>query len=737
MANPSSIKHFKITNMGCVNCIDTINSQLINELNPDEIHFNLADKSLSISGKVNSTAVISSLKQLGYEATQITNENIDNQTEFETALVKKTIISMLVAIPLLLDMFYPLFPPITEVHGYLTYLSISLISVVVIAYSGGDIYRSAYNAFRHHHANMDTLVTIGTGSAWLYSTIVLLFSKHLNLNSTYLYFESAIVILAFINLGTLLESRAKAKSNQAIKKLIALQPQQATVIIDNEEVLLPISQVQQGQIIKVYPGEKVPVDGIITSGNSRIDESMLTGEPLAVKKQIDSQVFAGTLNTTGSFLFKVEHTQQDTALAKIIELVRQAQNTKPNISRLADTIAHYFVPTVLIIAILTALVWFNLGYSGNLILTTAMSVLVIACPCALGLATPIATICGIGKSAESGILIKNGQSLQVMSQLTDIVFDKTGTITAAKPAVVYSSATHNFDEETLISYAASLEAHSEHPLAQAILDQAQSGSIKPLEVIDFEVIEGFGVSGVVEGKQCLVGNRALMDKNNIELSAYINAILAQEKKGNSVVLVAYDQQLVGYFAVNDTVKPQAKGTIETIKKLNIKTHLISGDNQQAVSLLAKELGFDNSRGDCLPQDKANLIRQLKSEGKIIAMIGDGINDAPALSQADVGLAIGNGTDIAIESAEVVLLNESLHTISHAFIIAKATMRNIKQNLAGAFIYNLLGIPVAAGILYPAFGILLNPMLAGGAMAASSLTVVLNANRLRLLKLNQN
>lgn len=623
------------------------------------------------------------------------------------------------------------------IHGKFSWFVMGMMSGLIMIYSGGQIYKRAWMAFLNHTATMDTLIAIGTGVAWLYSLFIIIFPHWVPLQSRHVYFEAALIILSFVNLGAALEVRASGKTSQAIQRLIGLQPKTATRVVENgteESVLIELLKVNDS--IRVRPGEKIALDGVIIDGHSTIDESMLTGESMPVQKKSGNFVFGATINKTSSFIFKVTKIGQETVLSQIIRLVSEAQNTKPSIAKLADTISSFFVPTVLIIAILTALAWFNLGFSSGFILIASMSVLVIACPCALGLASPISVITGIGKSAEYGVLIRNGEALQKASQLDVIVFDKTGTLTEGKPTVIETIECDTVNKKAIIQLAASIEQNSEHPLAQAILMHAKNNNIALQKIDEFEAVAGQGVVGKILNQSLLLGNEKLMLQHQINIEAWKQKLAELALLGQTPMYLALDQKLIAIISVADPIKENVKNTIDQFKKIGLTVVLLTGDNIKTAEAVAKQIGISHVIADVLPIEKAEKIKQLQASRKRVGMVGDGINDAPALMQADVGFAIGSGTDVAIESADVTLMRNSILGVYDAILISKATMRNIKQNLFGAFIYNLLGIPIAAGILYPFTGMLLNPMIAGAAMAASSLTVVTNANRLRLLKLKR-
>ncbi|MDX1488743.1 MAG: copper-translocating P-type ATPase, partial [Acidiferrobacterales bacterium] len=585
------------------------------------------------------------------------------------------------------------------------------------------------------NANMDTLIALGTGTAWAYSMLVVVFPAVVPSLARHAYFEAAAIIISLINLGSALEMRARGKTSEAIKRLIGLQPKTARVIRNGEERDVPIEEVGLDETLRVRPGEKIAVDGEIIDGHSSVDESMLTGEPIPVVKRVGDEVVGGTINKTGTFLYKATRIGKDTALARIIEMVRQAQNAKPAIGRLADKISAIFVPVVLMVAVLTFLGWFNLGPEPRVsyMLVATMTVLIIACPCALGLATPISIMVGVGKAAEYGILIRNGEALQQAGKLTTVVLDKTGTVTEGRPAVTALLPHADWDEQRLLTVAASLETGSEHPLGEAIVQAAKDKSISLAPVSDFKAIAGHGVSGTVDGKHALFGNLKLMNDHGIDVEVLPQRAAELSAQAHTPMYLAVDGKAAGIVAVADPIKADSKAAIERLHAVGLKVVMVTGDNRSTADAVARQVGIDEVFAEVLPQDKAEKVALLQQRGEIVGMVGDGINDAPALARADVGYAIGTGTDVAIESADVTLMRGSLHGVADAIAISLATVRNIKQNLFGAFIYNTLGIPVAAGVLFPFTGLLLNPIIAGAAMAMSSVTVVSNANRLRWFK----
>ncbi|HXH72995.1 MAG TPA: copper-translocating P-type ATPase, partial [Mariprofundaceae bacterium] len=598
---------------------------------------------------------------------------------------------------------------------------------------GRHFYVGAWNTFRHHQASMDTLIATGTGTAWVYSMLIAIDPSIVPALGRHAYFDAALIIIALINLGQALEMRARGRTNEAIRRLIGLQARTARVVRDGKEIDIPIGEVGLGEMIRVRPGEKVPVDGVILEGHSSVDESMLTGEPIPVEKSVGDEVVGGTMNSAGSFLYRATRIGADTVLAQIINMVRSAQAAKPKIGRLADRVAGIFVPSVLIITVCTALVWLNFGPEPRLAfaLVTTMTVLIIACPCALGLATPISIIVGVGKAAEYGILIRNGEALERAGHLTTVVLDKTGTITEGHPVVtdVLSD-----DETGALRLAAAIEAGSEHPLAKAVLDAAKAKGIDWPAAEGFTAVTGQGVAATLHGERLLFGNAVLMRAEGVAVDSETGAKLESlARDAKTPMLLASGGKLLGILAVADPVKKESAAAIARLKAMGLKVVMITGDNRHTAATVAAMVGVDDFIAEVRPEEKDQKVAELQAKGETVGMVGDGINDAPALSRADVGFAIGAGTDVAIESADITLMRSSLDGIVIAIRVSRATLANIKQNLFGAFVYNTLGIPVAAGILYPLFGLLLNPIIAGAAMAASSVTVVTNANRLRLFK----
>ncbi len=726
-----------IGGMNCAGCVATIEKALKTVPGVSEAVVNLAERTASVSGTAAARALISAVVAAGYEAAELKSraaedEKVAAEAAYYRSLQRKSLVAGVVAAPLFVGEMFMLLPALHSPGGRLYGLIAGLVTLFVLVYAGGHFFRGAWKSFRNHNANMDTLIALGTGAAWVYSMAVAAAPQLVPMLAQHAYFEAAAVIIALINLGQLLEIRARGKTSQALKRLIGLQPRTARVVRDGKELDIPIEEVGLSETVRVRPGEKIPVDGVVLDGHSNVDESMLTGEPLPVVKKTGDGVTGGTLNASGTFLLRATRIGDDTVLAHIIEMVRRAQNSKPAIGRLADRISAVFVPGVLILAVATFLVWFSIGPdpATSFALVATMTVLVIACPCALGLATPISIIVGVGKAAESGILIRNGEALQLSSRLTTVVLDKTGTVTEGHPAVVGIIPVAGWTEADVLRMAASIEAGSEHPLAQAVVQAARARHLDTASASDFDAVAGFGVRAQVEGKSVLLGNPRLMERNGVDIAALYSHAHTAALLGQTPIYLAVNGQAAGIVAIADPVKPDSQAAIVRLHALGLKVVMLTGDNAATAQAVAGQVGIDEVFAEVLPVDKAAKVMALQAHGEIVGMVGDGINDAPALAQANVGFAIGTGTDVAIESADVALMRGSLHGVADAIAISGATVRNIHQNLFGAFIYNVLGIPIAAGALYPLFGLLLNPMIAGAAMAMSSVTVVSNANRLR-------
>jgi len=732
-----------IEGAGCASCVGKIEKALKEITGVKSAEMNFAQRTVSVIGSAPIETLIKTLEKIGYKAKSITSENesetISEQESEDFIYYKRLMREMSIALSLGVPlMIYGIFIGEMTVNTNIerfVWLIIGLLTLGVMVLSGKHFYIGAWQSFKNHSANMDTLIALGTGTAWIYSMVVVFIPNVVPDMARHVYFEATAMIIGLINLGLALELKARGRTSESIKRLIGLQPKTAKVIRQNEEIDIAIEQVLKGDVIRVRPGEKIPVDGNVLEGKTSIDESMLTGEPMPSEKTIGDKVTAGTINKTGSILFEATHVGKDTALAHIINMVKQAQNSKLPIGRLADVISGYFVPIVMIIAIISALIWLNFGPEPTVAfaIVSATTVLIIACPCALGLATPMSVMVGVGKAAEAGVLIRNGEALQSASKITAMVLDKTGTITLGAPKVTDIIIAGNQDKDTVLKLAASLESGSEHPLGLAIIESAKEHNIKLSSVSNFNSLTGRGVQAEVDGQALLFGNSKLMREHNVELGNFIENAQALAEEAKTPMYLAVDNQLSAIIAVADPIKEDSITAIKRLKADGIRIVMLTGDNSLTAKSVAEKVGIQEFSAEVLPEDKSKKVKELQAEGEIVGMTGDGINDAPALALANVGFAIGTGTDIAIESADITLMRGSLHGLADAISISKATIKNIKQNLFGAFIYNIAGIPFAAGILYPFFGLLLSPVIAGAAMAFSSLTVVSNANRLRLYK----
>lgn len=617
-----------------------------------------------------------------------------------------------------------------------------LLSLPVVFYAGWIFFVRAWKSIITWNLNMFTLIGIGTGVAFLFSLVGMFFpgifpsefkTEH---GTVHLYFEATSVILTLVLLGQLLEARAHSQTSGAIKELLKLAPTEATLVIDGTDKVISIHDIKKGDLLRVKPGDKIPVDGKITEGESSIDEAMITGEPIPVDKKAADTVIAGTINGNKSFVMIAEKVGSETLLSQIVQMVNDASRSRAPIQKLADSIAKYFVPIVVIISVITFFIWAKFGPEPALVygFINAIAVLIIACPCALGLATPMSVMVGVGKGAQSGVLIKNAEALENMNKVNVLITDKTGTLTEGKPSVEKIYSTNNNDTD-LLQRIASLNQYSEHPLAQAVVNYATTKSISLTQVKDFEAVAGKGVTGTVTNKKVALGNKKLMEQVKATVSDDIeNKIIAEQKLGKTVSYIAVDGVAVGFVSISDAIKTSSAAAIKELMRQGVEVIMLTGDNVNTAKAVAEELGLSSYKAGCLPEDKLNEIKRLQAEGKIVAMAGDGINDAPALAQSDIGIAMGTGTDVAIESAKITLVKGDLQGIVKAKNLSHAVMKNIKQNLFFAFFYNVLGVPIAAGVLYPFFGILLSPMIAALAMSFSSVSVIANALRLRNLKL---
>ena len=738
----SNTLYISIPGISCAGCVARIEKTLNTVAGVDDARVNLSDKIASVEGHADVVELLKALEIIGKPGTLIDSEqqNREKQEQADKAqyryLIRHSAFALIFSLPMMIHMFFGDMS-VNTMSDQLLWGSVGIVALGILVFSGGHYFKGMWQNLKHGSANMDTLIALGTGTAWIYSMFVVLFPHWFPEAARHVYFEASAMIIGLINLGHAMELQARGKTSEAVKRLLGLQVKTARVVRGGEEIDIPVEAVQVNDLIRVRPGEKVPVDGVVMEGSSFIDESMLTGEPMAVSKKVDDTVSAGTLNKKGTLIFRAEKVGKDTALAHIIEMVRQAQNSKMPIARLADQISSVFVPVVICIAIIAAIVWFFVGPEPRIVHTMVVltTVLIIACPCALGLATPMSVMVGVGKAAELGILVRNGEALQKASKLTTVVLDKTGTITAGSPTVTDIISGKGYSEDQLLTYAASLESGSEHPLADAIIGSAKEKRLSQFQVRDFHSIAGKGVKGLVGGKEVLLGNDKLMQDHQIDLLQLLQGANDLASRGKTPVFIAINQQIAGVIAVSDPVREDSVEAIKRLHKLGIKVAMLTGDNARTAQAVARQTGIDIFKAEVLPEEKDAYVAELQHQGDVVGMTGDGINDAPALARADAGFAIGAGTDVAIESAEITLMRSSLHGLADAVELSRATMTNIRQNLFGAFIYNSLGIPVAAGVLYPLLGVLLNPVIAGAAMAMSSVTVVSNANRLRMFEPN--
>ena len=721
-----------IKGMSCASCVGKIEKALKKNKGVNKASVNLATQKASIdfdSKKVTVEQLEKTIENTGYNVVKKKGdeENRVKDKEIESLKIRTTI-AVILALPLL---YFAMGPHIgLRVPGFIedNMAIVQLILTLPVMVVGYQFFTKGIKSIiKTKTANMDTLVAIGTGSAFVYSLFVTYFilTGKSNFGNESLYYEVAGILIAFILLGRYLEAKAKGKTGEAIKKLMKLSAKTAVVIRNGKEIEIPIEEVKVGDIVVVKPGQKIPVDGIVVDGHSSVDEAMVTGESIPIEKIKGSKVIGATINKTGSFTFKATQVGESTMLAQIIKLVENAQGSKAPIQKIADVVSAYFVPSVVGIAILSSVIWYFVnGFTFSLGIFVA--VLIIACPCALGLATPTAIIVGTGKGAENGILFKNAESLQIANKIDTIIFDKTGTITKGEPEVTDIVAVGKNKENDILKFAAIAEKNSEHPLGEAIVKKANREKIKNDNPTKFNSITGKGVEVKFNKKIIDLGNRKLMDEKNIDYSNEKEILEKLEKQGKTVMLVGINNKLSGLIAVADTVKKHSKEAITALNKNGIETIMITGDNKQTAKAIADQVGIKKVLAEVLPEDKAEKVKELQKQNKNVAMVGDGINDAPALTQADIGVAIGSGTDVAIESGDIVLVKNDLRDVAIAMDLSKYTMKKIKQNLFWAFFYNSLGIPLAAGALYPVNGFLLSPIIAGGAMAFSSVSVVSNS-----------
>ena len=735
-----------IQGMTCASCVKKVEKALSSLKGVVEESVNLATERATVE-YLPEEVTIRDLKKVveeaGYQVLEVKEEDIVEKErlarEKELSRLKwKFIFGAILLAPILILMYgAPFLGKWIGLSRETNFFIQFLLATPVQFWVGWQFYAGFWKATKHKTSDMNTLIAVGTSAAYLYSLIVT-FVPHLVMVRGFMmdvYFDTSAAIIALILLGRFLEARAKGKTSEAIKKLIGLQPKTARVVRNGNEMNIPVEEVIPGDLVIVRPGEKIPVDGIVKEGYSSVDESMVTGESLPVEKKIGDSVIGATINKTGTFEFGATKVGKDTVLSQIVRLVQEAQGSKPPIARTVDVIASYFVPVVISIAILTFIVWYFLG--PHPVLTYAflnfVAVLIIACPCALGLATPTSIMVGTGKGAENGILIRGAEALEMAHQLKTIILDKTGTLTKGEPSVTDIIGSQRFTRREILTLAASAEKGSEHPLGEAIIKKAKEEGLVLLDSRDFQAIAGQGIEVIVDSRRILLGNLKLMEERKVALNGLLERAEHLSNEGKTPMFLAVDGEMVGIIGVADTLKENSKKATEAFHQMGLEVIMLTGDNQRTAKAIANQIGIDRVLAEVLPEKKAEEIKRLQGEGKKVGMVGDGINDAPALAQADVGIAIGTGTDVAMESSDITLIGGDLRGIVTAIALSKATIRNIKQNLFWAFAYNTILIPVAAGILFPFFGILLNPIFAAGAMAFSSVTVVSNALRLRRFK----
>lgn len=738
------VKTFKVYGMTCSACASRVERVTRKLEGVKDASVNFATEKLTVTvekNKISYEKLKTTIDKAGYRLVEEINLKTETKEVSESRrLFNRFIISLVFTVPLLIISMghmigMPLLSIINPKINPLNFALVQFVLTLIVMITGYKFYKIGIKNLFKLAPNMDSLISVSTLAAFIYGIFAIykiIIGDNPHDYVMHLYFESIATILTLITLGKYLEAVSKGKTSEAIKKLMGLAPKVATVIRDNKEMQVSIEDVEISDIVIVKPGEKIPVDGEVIEGITSVDESMLTGESIPVEKVTGSTVIGASINKNGFIKYKATKVGQDTALAQIIKLVEDAQGSKAPIAKIADVMSAYFVPVVISLAIISSVSWLIAGESFIFSLTIFISVLVIACPCALGLATPTAIMVGTGKGAENGILIKGGEALETNHKIDTIVFDKTGTITEGKPKVT-DIITNSISEEELLILAASSEKGSEHPLGEAILNEGRNKNLKLKKIDKFNAIAGQGIDVVIENKNILLGNRKLMIDQNIDITIFNDKVEDLSNQGKTPMYIAINKEIKGIIAVADVVKVSSKKAIETLHKMGIKTVMITGDNENTAKAIAKEVGIDNVLAEVLPKDKAKSIKKLQDENKKVAMVGDGINDAPALAKADIGIAIGSGSDVAIESGDIVLIRSDLMDVSKAIKLSKATIRNIKQNLFWAFAYNVLGIPVAMGVLHIFGGPLLNPMIAAAAMSLSSISVLLNALRLKNFK----
>ena len=739
-------QEFYVSGMHCAACVRRVEETLLGVKGVVSAQVSLATETAlveSIQGTLDSMEIYNAVTESGYgikvdkgsDTIEAVLEEKQRQGDLRAdVLMKKFWVGLVLAIPVLVIGKISWVPGLSDLEPviYRRLWAISaLLTIPIMSYVGGQFFIGAWKAFRHRNANMDTLVVLGTGSAWGYSFMAVAFPSYFPDGTAVPFFEATAVVITLVLLGQYLEAKARGKTSRTIEFLMDLRPLRATVMVDEVETSVLAGQIEKGMTVLVRPGQKIPVDGRITEGSTSVDESMITGEVLSRPKAAGDKVIGGTTNVDGAIQFCADSVGEEMVLSRILELVRKAQASKPSIQKSVDIVASYFVPSVMILSVLTFTAWYNFGpdQALNYGVVAAVSVLVIACPCALGLATPFSVMIALGKASERGLLIRNGDVIETACKIDTVIFDKTGTLTQGYPVVAAVKPTNNISEEGLLRLASSVEIGSEHLLGKAIVKIASDRAIQLSETTDFVSIPGMGVSAKVENMTVRVGTLGFLTDSGMSLTQEVSQIDNTAEIGQTPVLVSANNEYVGAFMISDPVRTGSKEVIDRLKGVNVRVIMLTGDHERTANAVAREVGISEVSARMLPGDKVANVRKLQEEGRIVAMVGDGINDAAALSQADIGIAMGDASDVALESSDVVLVSQSLKGVYELRDISRLAVANVRQNLFGAFIYNVLGIPVAAGVLYPIFGILLSPMIAGAAMAFSSLTVVTNANRL--------
>ncbi len=742
-----------IRGMSCASCVVRIEKSLLKVSGVSSAAVNYATATAEVSYdpvKINLQSLRQVIADRGYEvvdptpatADGVDQEQLEREREYRD-LMHKFWFAAAISVPNIIFMYPEIIPglgdliPAGSIGRRVVWALLGLLTLPVMIWSGSQFFSGMVAAFRHRSANMHTLIAIGVSAAFIYSVVATGFPGLFpNQQLAEPFWDVATVVIALVVLGLAMESKARSQTSTAIRTLIGLQPKTARVLRDgNTEIDIPVEEVIVGDRILIRPGDKIPVDGVIMLGSSAVDESMITGEPLPAEKKIGDEVIGGTINKNGSFQFHATRVGKDTALSSIISMVQAAQGSKAPVQRIVDQVSGYFVPTVLLLAVFAFVVWYDFGPEPRLVFSTIILVttLIIACPCALGLATPTSLTVGIGQGAQHGILIRSGDALQMAQKLDVVILDKTGTITRGQPELTDVIVMPGFDDDIILSQVASLERGSEHPLGEAVVKGALKRDLILLDGSDFTAIAGQGIKGQVEDSSLLFGNAKLLKDRGVETRGLEDVAEALAPQGKTPMFVAVNGRPAAIIAVADPVKEDSRAAIHTLQKMGLEVIMLTGDNKITAQAIAKEVGVNRVLAEVLPEQKEQQVQELQQQGKIVAMVGDGINDAPALARADVGLAIGTGTDVAIEASDITLIKGSLQGVVTAISISRATMRNVRQNLVGAFGYNLLGLPIAMGLFYPLFGLLLSPILAGAAMALSSVTVVSNANRLRFFK----